>query len=568
MVHKVSTEYLFSSFEECMSRVLICTGFHRSATSATANYLSNAGLNMGRELIGGSISNQQGHFEDVDVVRLHDEQLVENNTTWQFHDEVLLDSDSTFLDEYVDIRTKESNVWGLKDPRACLFLPQWDRALEGNGHFLFLIRHWSSCVESLLNRHSREIAFNLPNFTKNPSDINFWAQPDLAARMWLSYNQRLLSFIKKNPKCTITITQRALMEGAPIIEEINNKFGFNLDINTKAPFDPDLINEIANINISRHLSVSLRNQLNDTWEQLLSLSDFSSNNEEVLTYESDDISCFKPIFNPSDETDFRPNKMCKTLESQDWLKTCLMHVEPIEFQRFLSDSDIENVFFHPLSSWLPEISRRYSIDASTNLSIAKLLLKIERPDLAINYFHLTTSLGLYYPYIDMLIAQCHQMLGCFEESEFYLNKAIAANPNNPAFYIHLGKLYDENQDDEKAIFYLYKGYEIDRSYLFGIVSLCDFLQKKGRHNEVVSLAEDWLCSYQSDELRQALIRSLYQVDLIRGKEYYLSYIKDKLSRSNVKLFLSNLCLNVYSFESEKDIVYRCFRHWNKIGIEI
>ena len=70
-----------------VSKALICTGFHRSATSATASYLNNAGLHMGNELMGNSISNPKGHFEDWAVVRLHDEQLAKNDTGWRYHDE-------------------------------------------------------------------------------------------------------------------------------------------------------------------------------------------------------------------------------------------------------------------------------------------------------------------------------------------------------------------------------------------------------------------------------------------------------------------------------------------------
>lgn len=40
--------------------VLICTGFHRSATSATANLLFNAGLPMGNQLMAGGLVMRRG----------------------------------------------------------------------------------------------------------------------------------------------------------------------------------------------------------------------------------------------------------------------------------------------------------------------------------------------------------------------------------------------------------------------------------------------------------------------------------------------------------------------------
>ncbi|WP_029486634.1 hypothetical protein, partial [Enterovibrio norvegicus] len=130
--------------------VLICSGFHRSATSVTANYLYDAGLDMGTNLMGAHISNAKGHFEDWDAVLLHDEQLARNKTDWQFHDDVTLNTDKGFLDDYVRKRSKVSQYWGVKDPRACLFLNEWKQSLGDAGYFLFVARHWSSCIESLL----------------------------------------------------------------------------------------------------------------------------------------------------------------------------------------------------------------------------------------------------------------------------------------------------------------------------------------------------------------------------------------------------------------------------------
>src|SRR3546814_4923221 len=52
-----------------ISPVIICTGFHRSATSLTAQLLHSGGLDMGRRLVANHISNPDGHFEDVEMVR-------------------------------------------------------------------------------------------------------------------------------------------------------------------------------------------------------------------------------------------------------------------------------------------------------------------------------------------------------------------------------------------------------------------------------------------------------------------------------------------------------------------
>jgi hypothetical protein len=120
-------------------KVFVCTGFHRSATSATANYLANAGVNMGDDLVAPHISNVKGHFEDWQAVQLHDEQLKNSRTSWQFHDEFLLNTSPNFLDVYIQTRTTGNPFWGVKDPRACLFLDEWHQALAGRGHYVCLL---------------------------------------------------------------------------------------------------------------------------------------------------------------------------------------------------------------------------------------------------------------------------------------------------------------------------------------------------------------------------------------------------------------------------------------------
>jgi len=172
-------------------KVLICSGFHRSATSATAHYLDNAGLAMGVNLMGGSISNVAGHYEDWPVVQLHDRLLTQCGTNWQYHGEVNLSKNSvTEIVRYIQLRDKYPGNWGFKDPRALLFLDAWQQALGHRGSYLLLIRHWSSAIESLLHRHNRNLAHGLK---QNPIGLQFWHQPDLAARMWLAYNQSCIS---------------------------------------------------------------------------------------------------------------------------------------------------------------------------------------------------------------------------------------------------------------------------------------------------------------------------------------------------------------------------------------
>ena len=263
--------------------VLILTGFHRSGTSACGNLLSNAGLNLGNDLIKPHIANRKGYFEDMPAVQMHERWLNENNTNWQYCGESnlnLSEEHIASLESYVAKRDAIGTAWGIKDPRLSLFLPAYQKHLGERTRFLFIIRPWQSCIESLHHRHSREIAL-LTNRSKGALNDRFWHKPNLAAKMWLAYNSHILSFIKSNPKQCLLVTQKALFNGAPILSSLNKLGNFNLDENALLPFTHSLINDKANLNVSFVTEPSLRKELDDTWKALLDFANYREENESV-----------------------------------------------------------------------------------------------------------------------------------------------------------------------------------------------------------------------------------------------------------------------------------------------
>ena len=55
-----------------MSSVLLVAGFHRSGTSVVTDLLQRSGLYVGEELLDPAPSNPYGHFEDTEVVDIHE----------------------------------------------------------------------------------------------------------------------------------------------------------------------------------------------------------------------------------------------------------------------------------------------------------------------------------------------------------------------------------------------------------------------------------------------------------------------------------------------------------------
>src|SRR3712207_4073700 len=57
------------------SGVIILAGSHRSGTSLLGRYLMASGVNVGKTLLGPLPSNPYGHFEDLELVQLHERSL-------------------------------------------------------------------------------------------------------------------------------------------------------------------------------------------------------------------------------------------------------------------------------------------------------------------------------------------------------------------------------------------------------------------------------------------------------------------------------------------------------------
>jgi len=204
-----------------MHRQLIVSGFHRSGTSMTMQALVNAGLNGGNSLIGANPTNPDGHFEDVETVNLHDAWLRELGSDWCHVGELPKIDAAQARRGITTIRDRlaeSQQHWGIKDPRACLFLEHWFKTLK-NPAGVFVYRHYASCLHSLQRRQAGELLVN-PNNSKMA--IRFWTHPEVALKSWLLHNEAILAMVKQYPSQCIVVSQEALIDGAPFISAVNN----------------------------------------------------------------------------------------------------------------------------------------------------------------------------------------------------------------------------------------------------------------------------------------------------------------------------------------------------------
>lgn len=202
-----------------MTSELLVAGFHRSGTSFTAQTLHHHGLFLGDDLLGAAPSNPYGHFEDRQVVTIHDTLLRENGHNWQV-DRPLLPAVRTatwdLIERFVSMRRSEHTFWGFKDPRACLFLGLWRHVMPEAKVVAVYRPYWSS-VRSLHRRHGSQHAQGLP-----PAEVHmrFFQEPDLALRMWINHNRALVRECRTFPETSMVVGFDRLAEGYPLVERV------------------------------------------------------------------------------------------------------------------------------------------------------------------------------------------------------------------------------------------------------------------------------------------------------------------------------------------------------------
>jgi hypothetical protein len=248
---------------------IIIAGFHRSGTSSVAQLLHAAGLFVGDDLIGAMPYNPYGHYEDRDVLRIHDQILRENGLNWQAADTFVPMIGAwcwEAMERLIEHRRAEHRLWGFKDPRVCLFLPAWKHLLP-SCKVLISFRPVADCSYSLSRRHALELLQ-----ASGPRDVHmrFFTVPDLAPRMWLAHNRALLAFAERYEDDVIAVSFDSLLQGLPLTRLVRSAWGAPLrEVPTFSAVDPLATQR-------RPARQPLRNpalaaELDDVWERLLEL---------------------------------------------------------------------------------------------------------------------------------------------------------------------------------------------------------------------------------------------------------------------------------------------------------
>ena len=187
---------------------VVIAGMHRSGTSLATSLLAAAGVHVGDALLGPGLGNPRGHFEDLEFVRLHERILAANGLSREGYTcQQPIAVPAATRAEAVALLTRRRHAgrpWGWKDPRTTLFLDFWAELLP-EARFLFIVRPPWEVVDSLFRR----------------GDDVFLVNPRLAVDLWVSYNRRILDFVRAaGPRCAAVETGRVAADPAGFIGRV------------------------------------------------------------------------------------------------------------------------------------------------------------------------------------------------------------------------------------------------------------------------------------------------------------------------------------------------------------
>ena len=201
---------------------LIIAGMHRSGTSLTASLFQSLGVNIGEKLLGPELGNIRGHFEDIEFVELHkkilrSQHIDDLGSNLETQEIVVKKPNLKIARKLIKNRQEENEkshkIWGWKDPRTTLFLNFWLKLLP-DAKFIFVYRSPWEVVDSLYRRST---------------DKKLLDKPEIAVKMWLNYNQRILDFYQQcSAKCLIGKVDVIGRDPESFIQAVNEKFEMNL----------------------------------------------------------------------------------------------------------------------------------------------------------------------------------------------------------------------------------------------------------------------------------------------------------------------------------------------------
>lgn len=394
-----------------------------------AQMLLNSGLDLGDELVPANPSNPDGHFEDRNIVQLHDDILVDNDTSWKYigNGDLLVSTEhQSKIHEVAESLNLQSRSRGFKDPRACLFLNEWSQCLD-NPVGIFIYRDFISCLQSLKARQAMQITYSSkPKLVEQ----EFWEDEELALRMWLAYNKSIINFVHSQQCPTIVVAQEELVNGVPFLEMVNRQLDLSFDTS-----QPTGIRRGIGSAKARYLQVidsPLNRELNEALSELDHLS----------------------------VTEIGVRAKCKVYVPSQDRELNTAHLELVaQLDRILGTSQQEVEIVRDKLSQLP-IEGGCIDEILEGVELVNKYLKEGSYSLAIKYILESIDTGSYDKRLLIKLGLAYCKLEDYKSAKEYLLLAAHYLPKNANVFLQLAIVSLKTDDIEGANNWLYKSHEL------------------------------------------------------------------------------------------------------------
>ncbi len=220
-----------------MADIVCLTGMHRSGTSLTASWLQRCGLviDIGG-LVGAAIGNPRGHFEDLEIMRLQQQELLAQrprSSGWRVTRPEHLSFTGDRIEQVralIEDRSARFPVWGWKDPRSVLFARDWKRLAPG-------------LVTVILWRPAGEVVDSLARRTRQRGSRGMRVSRRTAWQTWAAYNAVARDLKQEHPESVLLIPlRRVLSADGEVLDLLTSRFGLPLRrVPVAEKFEPALL---------------------------------------------------------------------------------------------------------------------------------------------------------------------------------------------------------------------------------------------------------------------------------------------------------------------------------------
>ncbi|MBJ2130908.1 hypothetical protein JC525_18430 [Alteromonas sp. IB21] len=536
---------------------LFISGFHRSGTSLVAQTLYSNGVNMGHQLMGASFDNQNGHFEDLPLVELHDKILGSQGLDWQTTFDKAIEPPaflSRRLKDYAEHRESlRESFFGAKDPRALYFLNAWEEAFEGNILFLLVFRGWKYSVSSLLKRHSRKLLNTTAEVTTRPEDFLFWQTPDLAAKMWAASAKLILSQYEKAPEKTLLIPLEDLLVRSDTFMQRVSEKGLPLTLfDTEKSFSEGLLQKQIPASAMNMISPDVYNQCEALESQLYEAFGSSKSRQTITLSKQIDLAK-------------------QFLASQENISAAiaLQPTAPIKLEGFTVDEAIELINQLPTTS-LPYVKWEQLIDrGELNNSDLQAIFELAMRKRQLNIAEIAMQRAINNhpaPWRWMNLGDVYLQKRLFGTARKCYVKAKELDPTNSTFIARLADVETLQGNVEEAQNLINKAIELDDTKP-AIKSAIKRLEEAANKSDKSQGDDNRFLQIISDYQRVVELMSSNKQAGLALDEYV---VKSAFVTKNIKAWLSSALsqLNRLPGECLLDYLLAHFsRYWSDVVIE-